>query len=213
MNDDVRTTIYRTLTLFIIGVVVWISFIFLNACGFSLACKKAAPLVDRTPVPTLIPATMPAMEQNSKPAAASDKCRVAAADLIGAWVSANSPETDAFQFTNTDGRACETTYAEVAPLFIEPNFWYNGSRSCVYCHSADMTTSSAQLDLSSYAGIKSGSRRADAESKGTNILGAGKWESSLLYQFLSKAKADVPGHTVAMSTGYFVYAGKLLPTP
>lgn len=60
MNDDVRKTIYRTLTLFVIGVVVWIIFLFLNACGFSLACKKAAAPVDRTPVPTLIPATMPA---------------------------------------------------------------------------------------------------------------------------------------------------------
>jgi hypothetical protein len=40
----------------------------------------------------------------------------------------------------------------------------------------------------------SGSRREDGKSKGTDILGGGNWEKSLLYEFLSTSKADVAGH-------------------
>ena len=213
MNDDVRKYIYNTLTVFVVGVVVWIGFIFINACGLSLACSRGIIPVERTPIPTLQPAAMPVMNMDIKSEAGSDSstCRAAAADLIGAWVSSNSPETDAFPFTDENGRKCEATYAEVEPLFKEPNFWYAGSLSCVSCHSADMTISLAQLDLSSYAGIKAGSRRADDKSKGMDILGDGKWENSLLYEFLTAGKADVPGHTESVSDGYFVFAGKPLP--
>ena len=65
MNDDVRKTIYTTLTLFLLGVILWISFLFINACGFTLTCKQGDPLVDRTPMPTLLPATLPAMQAGS----------------------------------------------------------------------------------------------------------------------------------------------------
>src|SRR6266542_4621253 len=107
MNDDVQKYIYRTLTIFITGVAAWVGFIFINACGLSLACKQGMAVVERTPIPTLLPATMPAIEMNSRPVISSDKCRVAAADLIGAWVSANSPENEIFQFADTYGKTCE----------------------------------------------------------------------------------------------------------
>jgi hypothetical protein len=216
MNDDVQKYIYRALTVFIIGVAAWVGFIFINACGFSLTCKRGAVVVERTPIPTLIPATIPAVKMNSKPAVTADQCRVAASDLIGAWVSANSPETDVFQFVDANGRDCEATFADVGPLFKEPNLWHSDSLSCVSCHSADMAISLAQLDLSSYAGIMSGSRRADEKSKvvkGTDILGGGNWKSSLLYKFLSTRNADIPGHADAISAGSFVFAGKPLVEP
>jgi hypothetical protein len=57
-----------------------------------------------------------------------------------------------------------------------------------------------------------GSRRADADSKGTDILGGGNWKSSLLYQFLSSSKPDVPGHAANVS-GLVIFAGKPLPLP
>ena len=60
MNDDVRKYIYTPIVLLAVGLVVWIGFLFVNACGFSLACNKGIAAVERTPVPTLIPATMPA---------------------------------------------------------------------------------------------------------------------------------------------------------
>jgi hypothetical protein len=212
MNDDVRKYIYTTLTVFVLGLIVWIGILFINACGFTLTCKQAAFPVERTPIPTLLPATMPVMETGSGKIAVSDQCRVAAVDLIGAWVAAGSSETDAFQFTDINGQYCESTFEEVKPLFVESNLWVPGSLSCTSCHSVDVTISPAQLDLSSYAGIMAGSRRADAESKGTDILGGGKWKSSLLYEFLSTSKADVPGHTETVSD-LVIFAGKPLPAP
>lgn len=210
MNDDVRKYIYGTLLVFLVGVAAWISFLFINACGFTVTCKRAAAPIDRTPVPTLIPATLPAMNMGDGEVVVSSQCRVAAVDLIGAWVESGSPEKDAFQFTDISGQNCESTFDEVKPLFVEANLWSSGSFSCISCHSVDLTVSPAQLDLSSYAGIIAGSRRADAESKGTDILGGGKWTSSLLYEFLSSSKADIPGHTEAVSS-LVIFAGKPLP--
>jgi hypothetical protein len=212
MNDDVRKYIYGTLIVFVVGVSTWIGFIFVNACGFTLTCKRGASLVERTPIPTLLPATLPAIETGGGIVIVSDQCRVAAVDLIGAWVSAGAPESDAFQFTDINDQRCVSTFEEVKPLFVEANFWYHGSLSCVSCHSVDLTISPAQLDLNSYDGIISGSRRADAGSKGIDILGNGKWESSLLFEFLSNSKKDVPGHTEAVS-GLVIFAGKPLPKP
>ena len=210
MNDDVRKYIYTTLIVFVLGLIVWLGILFVNACGFTLTCKQGAFPVERTPIPTLYPATLPAMETGSGEVAISDQCRAAAVDFIGAWVAAGSSETEAFQFTDINGQNCESTFDEVKPLFVEANFWVSGSLSCVSCHSGDVTISLAQLDLSSYAGIMAGSRRADAESKGTDILGGGKWDGSLLYEFLSTSKADVPGHNEAMSD-LVIFAGKPLP--
>ena len=148
MNDDVRKTIYTTLIVFVFGVIAWVGFLFVSACGFTLTCKQGAPLVDRTPMPTLLPATLPAMKAGSGEAAISDQCRVAAVDLLGAWVSAGAPETEPFQFTDVNAQNCESTFEEVKPLFVDANLWYPGSLSCVSCHSADLTISLAQLDLS-----------------------------------------------------------------
>jgi hypothetical protein len=213
MNDDVQKYIYRTLTIFIAGVAVWVGFIFVNACGFSLVCKQGVAVIERTPIPTLFPATMPAIKIKNNPVSIPDKCRVAATDLIGAWVSARSPEENAFQFIDVNGENCESTFAEVLPLFNEPNLWQPDSLACVSCHSADVTISLAQLDLSSYAGIMAGSRREDEKSKGTDILGGGNWENSLLHRFLTASKADVPGHTEAVASGSFVFAGKPFAGP
>lgn len=211
MNDDVRKYIFSTLIIFVLGLVVWIGILFVNSCGLTLTCKRGAFPVERTSIPTLLPATLPAMKTGSGELAVSDQCRVAAVDLIGAWVAAGSSETDAFQFSDVNGQNCESTFEEVRPLFVEANFWYSGSLSCVSCHSVDVTISPAQLDLSSYAGIMAGSRRADADSKGTDILGGGNWNnSSLLYEFLSTAKPDVPGHTATIS-GLVIFAGEPLP--
>lgn len=212
MNDDVRKYIYGALIVFLSGVFLWLGFLFVNACGFTLTCKRGDLLVVRTPIPTLIPATLPASGTGNGQSILSERCRVLAVDLIGAWVDDGSPETKTFQFTDITGQNCEATFDEVKPLFVEANFWYPGSLSCVSCHSVDLTVSPAQLDLSSYQGIEAGSRRADADSKGTDILGSGKWEGSLLYEYLSKNKSETPGHTEAVS-GLEIFAGDPLPLP
>ncbi|NOH04696.1 MAG: hypothetical protein HND47_23355 [Chloroflexi bacterium] len=211
MNDDVRKYIYGAITVFVVGVLVWVGFIYVNACGFTLSCNRGNLPVVRTPVPTLIPATLPAMQpEDSTVSAAADVCYVAAVDLMGAWVNAGASDTEVFQFTDAHGRECEAAFEDVKPLFVEANLWYSGSLSCISCHSVDLAVSPAQLDLSSYEGILAGSRRAEGAAQGTDILGGGNWESSLLYVFIAEVKADVPGHTEALS-GLMIFAGKPLP--
>jgi hypothetical protein len=217
MNDDVRKYIYGAVVVFLVGVLTWVGIVYINACGFTLACHRGDLLVERTPIPTLIPATLPVMGAAPGPAADSDACRVAALNLVGAWVEAGASDTEAFQFEDADGRTCEASFEDVKPLFVSANLWYSGSLSCASCHSVNLAVSPAQLDMSSYEGILAGSRRPDDTTRGTDILGGGNWESSLLYQFLAEAR-DVPGHDEALSPGLMVNAGAPLsdqatPTP
>jgi hypothetical protein len=211
MNDDVKRYIYGAVIVFLAGVLVWVGIVFVNACGMSLACNRGNALPETTPIPTLIPATLPAMKMEEVPTAASDKCHVAGVDLVGAWVAAGSPGTEPFEFTDANEATCEATFEDVLPLFTQSNLWYSGSLSCISCHSVTLAVSPAQLDLSSYEGILAGSRRADDAPKGTDILGGGNWESSLLYQFMAEINADVPGHDAALSPSLMIYAGTPLP--
>lgn len=210
MNDDVRKYIYGALTVVVVGLLVWAGIVYLNACGLTLTCKRGKTPVAGTPIPTLIPATLPVLPMESGAPASAETCPVAAVDLVGAWVEAGASDTEAFQFEDANGQACEASFEDVKPLFVNSNLWYSGSLSCTSCHSVDLAVSPAQLDLSSYEGILAGSRRADDASKGTDILGGGNWESSLLYQFLAETK-DVPGHDQSLSSRLMIYAGTPLP--
>ena len=58
-SDDTRGLIYGTIAFFLIGLVIWLSFIFVSACGFTLNGVQGAPLVVRTPIPTLSPLEQP----------------------------------------------------------------------------------------------------------------------------------------------------------
>ena len=207
MNDDVKKLIYGTITVFIFGVLAWISLLYVNSCGYTFTCRRGQLPVERTPIPTYIPATLPVMESSESMEETSTQCRVSAAELIGAWAEAGASETEVFQFTDANDQNCETTFAEVKPLFLEGNLWYSGSLSCVSCHSVDVAVSPAQLDLSTYEGITAGSHRADAESTGTDILSTGT-----LYEFISTTHADVPGHDT-LKTDLLVFAGESAPLP
>ncbi len=211
MNDDVRKYIYGTVTVFLLGLLAWVAVVYVSSCGVTLACKQGTLPVERTPIPTMLPASLPAL--GSERQTDGESCRIVAVDLIAAWVSANSPETEAFEVVDANGVNCEATFADAALLFNEPNIWNSGSAACASCHVADVAASPAQLDLTTYAGVMSGSRRADAESKGTDILGGGSWEKSLLYESLATSKAGVSGHTTAVSPGAFIFAGKPIPEP
>ena len=60
--NDVRKYIYGTLLIFVFGVLIWVGFVFVNACGFTTQCVSGQP-VERTSIPTLIPATLPAADR------------------------------------------------------------------------------------------------------------------------------------------------------
>ena len=184
MDDDVRKLIYGVLILFILTIVGYVSFIYISGCGMTLSCLKGQPLVTvRTPIPSLVPATMPAAERNR--GGTFNKCQVAAVDLIGAWVTAGVPETDYFPFTDVKGQDCQATFEkDVHPLFTESNLWFPGAQACASCHQPDLKLALMNMDLSSYAGILAGANRPNGEPKGTDILGGGDWQQSILHGML-----------------------------
>jgi mono/diheme cytochrome c family protein len=63
MKDDVRKYIYGALIAFLVVVGSWVSIVYVSSCGITLTCQQAAFKVDRTPIPTLFPATMPAAQR------------------------------------------------------------------------------------------------------------------------------------------------------
>src|SRR5215510_4626580 len=67
--NDVRQLIYGTIVLFLVVVVVWLSSLFVFSCGLNFSCHQAAPIVDRTSIPTLSAAKFPAATQFVMPTA------------------------------------------------------------------------------------------------------------------------------------------------
>jgi mono/diheme cytochrome c family protein len=126
MNDDVRKYIYGTLVVFVVGVSIWLTFIFVNACGFTLTCKRGALLVERTPIPTLIPATLPAPPRDIAPPTITPTLTVAEAGTQTVNESSNiarpSNPGGAGEAVNLKGDA-----AAGGKLF---------STTCVACHGA-----------------------------------------------------------------------------
>lgn len=195
MNDDTRRMIYGTLVVFLAFLVIWLGFVYVSACGFTLNCIQGAPLVVRTPIPTLIP-----FGESEQPGEVTEiefnKCQIGATDLIGAWVAAGHTEAEPFQFEDLNGQDCEATFADIQPLFVENSVWFPGSLGCTSCHNADLTDRSSGLDLSSYESISLGARRVpEATSPGTDLFGRGEWENSLLYEFLVNHGLTTQGHS------------------
>jgi hypothetical protein len=221
MNDDVRTTIYATIALFLVVVSAWLGLIYVSSCGLTLTCKQAAPKVDRTPIPTLIPVSHSEAQPGQVAVPESSGCPVNAADLIGAWVTAGSPETGPFTFSDVNGDPCEATFADIQPLFMENILWGDRIIGCTSCHNADLTERSGGLDLTSYDAILLGSRRvAGASAAGTDILGGGDWESSILHNVLISQGFALEGHSAENPpVPLILYAGQanaeatVTPTP
>ena len=59
--DDFRKILYGVIIAFIVVILGWVSFVTFSGCGSSLNnCNAASQKVERTSIPTLIPATLPA---------------------------------------------------------------------------------------------------------------------------------------------------------
>lgn len=217
--NDVRKVIYTTIALFLGVLVFWLSIIYISSCGMTLSCRQAAPKIDRTPIPTLIPPSHVEAQMGGE-MTEFNKCQVSAADLIGAWVTAKSPETEPFPFADLNGNPCEGTFAaDVQPLLVENSLWYTGAIGCVSCHNSALSDRSAGLDLTTYQAILLGSgRAADSTAKGADILGGGTWEKSALYTVLVKQSLVAVGHSADSSAATLVvFAGQVVaeatPTP
>ena len=150
------------------------------------ACQGQGAKITKYNLPKNEPAGQSLISFEGMHAPEPGSCTIRLGDLIGAWVTAGTPETDPFPFTDVQGKSCQGTFeADVLPAFTQANLWYPGALSCRTCHGPDIQVSYARMDLSSYQGILAGSSRADANSKGDDILGGGNWEKSTLYDELS----------------------------
>ena len=58
--DDFRKLMYGVLVAFIGVIVVWVSIVYISACGLTFTCHQAQPVAYHTPIPTLEAATLPA---------------------------------------------------------------------------------------------------------------------------------------------------------
>jgi hypothetical protein len=204
MDDDVKKVIYGTIIGFLVVVLSWLGLIYVSSCGFTLNCNRAAPFVVRTPVPTLIPVSMKESQPTQAAPAEFNACYVSTTDLIGAWVNAGSPETEAFPFNDVNGTPCEATYdGDIQHLFVDNSIWYQGSLGCTSCHNAELTDRSGGLDLSSHLAILSGAN-------GKDILGDGSWESSSLHNILVVQGFVPAGHSpdVEPLAPVFLFAGQ-----
>jgi cytochrome c5 len=184
MNDSTKKIIYAVLVGLPTLLVVWVFSLYFFGCGSTNSCT-GIELPPLTPIPTLLPATLPAPKVGAEALAASPKCRVAALNLIGAWVSAGYTEKEPFSFSDANGANCTASFqTDVQKLFVTPNLWYDGASACTTCHYSDIAKAQKNMDLSSYAGIMAGSNRLNGAAKGTDILGGGNWADALMHKML-----------------------------
>ena len=215
MKRDFKSWMLYALFGLPILVLLFIATIYFVNCGFNADCSQAGlPGIIHTPIPTLIPAMIP-NQMGVKLAQAHPTCLVTTRDLLSAWVSAGYQETQPFNFRDIDKNACQATFADVLPLFTQPDLWYRGALACDSCHNSDLSIAAAKLDMSSYAGILAGSMRTTLTGQGEDILGGGNWEESLLNQTLFVNQLMPFGHPMGgvAPMGPTVQAGLLVTTP
>lgn len=210
--NDVRQWIYGAIIGLLACIGLMLSIVYVSSCGFTLTCVQANPLVIRTPIPTLIPAEH-VEDIGSNDTSDFEACQVAAQDLVGAWVTAGSPESEPFPFTDVNGEPCQGTFAnDIQHLFVDNSVWYAGQLGCTSCHNAQLGERSAGLDLASYQGVLAGSRRSYEGATGTDILGGGDWEASSLHAVLLEQGFGPDGHAPDGEpvAPVFIYAGQHL---
>ena len=167
--------------------------------------------VQLTPIPTLFPATLPPLPvQSQQLDIGKGECRIAALDLIAAWVAAGTPESDPFEFTSEDGKCRAAFNPDIMPLFNQPNVWYAGAIACTTCHGPDIAKSAANLSLNSYQDILAGSRRTSPQQQGQDVLhSTDGWERSILYVMLFTRQMP-PGRPIdSPQNGPLLHAGTL----
>jgi hypothetical protein len=157
--DDFRKLIYGVLVAFVGVLVVWVSIVYISACGFSFTCHRGQPVVDSTPIPTLAAATLPA----------PGLFRAKSHDQPLSYGCGESDRRMGFFRLSRDGcihlhrhrwsESVKEPSERCAAAVLESNVWYPGALSCASCHNADLAISSAQMDMTTYAGLLAGSRR------------------------------------------------------
>ncbi len=185
MKRDFRTAMILLAFSLPVLAIVFITSLYFSNCGFSGDCSQASlAQIIHTPIPSLIPATMPIPTESGLSTTGPSKCTVSAKTILSAWVSSGASEAQAFNFTDDNNTACQATFVDLQTLFTDSNLWYSGALACVSCHNSSLSPAYAQMDLSSYAGIIAGAHRTSPGVKGDDILGGGNWDQSVLNQML-----------------------------
>ncbi len=92
MSDDFRRIFYIIIVGFFLTIGLWIGFLFLTGCGWSLACAQAQPTAEHTPIPSLVPATLPPLNRLLGAAGATTGTPGAGtAAPVGTGVASNVP--------------------------------------------------------------------------------------------------------------------------
>ena len=119
--DDFRRIFYGVIIGFVLVIISWISFLTFSGCGPSLSCPNSIPTVERTSIPTLVPGTMPVI--NEQLGAAGAGTQVA----VGPTAAGGAPRP-----SNPGGPG------QAISLKGDPN---SGSQiyaaNCQVCHAAD----------------------------------------------------------------------------
>ncbi|HFC11673.1 MAG TPA: hypothetical protein ENJ56_02420 [Anaerolineae bacterium] len=133
-----------------------------------VACQKEPePTATPKPAPTKESKPEPKPVQLSSDAGAAAK----AVDLLGAWVSANAPEKDSFEYEGVDGKMYQGHFDEdILPLFTTNGVWFDNSPACSSCHFANSEESAHEMNLTTYAGILAGADVLE-DPPGVSILG------------------------------------------
>lgn len=198
-----------------IFLLLFIAALYVGNCGFSTDCSQASqPAIIHTPIPTLLPVSL-GQSASSTQVAASSICILNARQLLSAWVSSGSKESGMFSFRDQYGNICNSTFADVMPLFTRADMWYAGAPACDSCHHSEIETASANLDLSNYQGIIAGSQRTSPVGQGVDILGNGAWQDSLLNKVLfifQTMPPDAPSGALT-ANGPVLIAGNLALVP
>jgi mono/diheme cytochrome c family protein len=198
-----------------IFLLLFIATLYFGNCGFTADCSGASrPPIIHTPIPTLIPASLP-LPAGGVEVETKAVCTVTARDLLSTWVSAGYTETQVFSFRDITGNMCNATFADVMPLFNLPGIWSPQSLACDVCHNANLEAAASHLDLSSYQGILEGSQRTSPSALGKDLLGGGDWQTSLLNKVLfidQTMPFGVPSSALS-PTGPTIIAGSLASLP
>ena len=214
MKRDFKSCMLYALFGLPIFLLLFIGVIYFANCGFSTDCSQASlPGIIHTPIPSLIPASIPGQGRLVQ-VEAHTPCAATARDLLSTWVSGGYHETQPFVFIDINGNSCQATFVDVQPLFTQPNLWYKGALACDACHNSDISIAAANLDLSSYAGIRAGGKRTSPSGPGEDILGGGIWEKSILNSMLFMNQLMPFGHPLGgvAPDGPIIQAGKLVTT-
>jgi len=127
--NDVRKMIYGTIIGFFMMLVVWLSIVYVSACGLTLTCHRATPSVERTPIPTLIPVQG---SESAKP--------VSLPSSNGTPLPALSPEAEEYISANPDV-ARPSNPGGPGPALDLTGDADNGKQlfaaNCEFCHGAE----------------------------------------------------------------------------